>query len=58
MARHTSQRYRGVMSMGMPQRPSGRAPSDEQDTALAQAGPGFPAAHGTQRFRHSGGTHG
>lgn len=58
MVKHKSQRYRGVMSMGMPQRPSGRAPSDEQDMALAPAGPDFPAAHGPQRFRHSGGTHG
>ncbi|NPV47910.1 MAG: hypothetical protein HPY69_13195 [Armatimonadetes bacterium] len=58
MARHKSQPYRVVMSMGMPERPSGRVHSGEQCTALAQAGPGFPPAGRIQRFRHSGGTHG
>lgn len=58
MAGSKSQLYRVVMSMGMPERPPGRECNDEQDSALAQAGPGFPPAGRTQRFRHLGGTHG
>jgi len=40
-----------VMSMGMPQRPSGRGHSDSQSIALTCAVPGFRSGLGDQRFR-------